>query len=78
MLKYRNLPSVLKVTTQCVSLTDPNDRQIEPNVVVENILNYNAKNFSANSKTLVCVDCSMEECQDESSSKGVLLDVHYI
>ena len=64
------------MTNQCVSFTNSNDRQIEPNVVVENIFNYNAKNFSANSKALVCVDCSMEECQDESSSKGVLLDVH--
>ena len=34
--------------------------------------------FSANLKALVCVDCSMEERPNESSSKGVLLDVHYI
>mgnify|MGYP006973828931 CR=1 FL=1 len=36
------------------------------------------REFSANSKVLMHVDCSMEECQDESSSKGVFLDVHYI
>ena len=97
---------MLLVTIQCASFTDSNDRQIEPNVVAENIFSmdscvenlsqtlpfeskikehsqdihsfHNAGNFSANSKALVCVDCSMEECQDESSSKGVLLDVHYI
>ena len=39
---------------------------------------HNAKIFAANSKALVCVDCSMEESEDESSSEGVLLDVHYI
>ena len=43
MLKYRNLPSVLKVTTQCVSLTDPNDRQIESNVVAENIFSMDSR-----------------------------------
>ena len=66
------------MTTQCVSFTDSNDRPIEPNVVAENIFSYNVENFSANSKALVCADCSMEVCQDESSSEGVLLDVHYI
>ena len=39
---------------------------------------HNAEKFWANSKALVCVDRSMEECQDDSSLKGVLLDVHYI
>ena len=52
--------------------------QFETNVVVENSFSLQCKEFSANSKALVGVDCSMEEFQDESSSKGVLLDVHYI
>ena len=39
---------------------------------------HNTEKFLANSNALVCVDCSMEECQDESSSKGVWLDIHYI
>ena len=52
--------------------------QIEPNVVAENSFSLQCREFSANSKALVGVDCSMEECQDESSSKGVLLDVHYV
>ena len=40
---------------------------------------HSVENSSANSNAPVCVDCSMsEEGQDKSSSKGVLLDVHYI
>ena len=39
---------------------------------------HNVGNSSTNSNAPVCVDCSMEEGQDESSSKRVSLDVHYI
>ena len=51
------------MTTQYVSFTVSNDRQIEPNVVAENIFSYNAENLSANSKAMVCVDCSMEDAR---------------
>ena len=81
------------MTTQCVSFTDSSDRQIEPNLVVENIFSMDSfvENLSQAlpSKVklrnileistpstmqrmfqlirIVCVDCLMEECQDESS-----------
>ena len=60
---------MLEVTTQNVSLTNPNDRPIESNVVAENI-------FSMDS----CVENSSEALRSESTikehSEDILLDVY--